>query len=404
MAPLLRRYERVCFDKKLVRVDKKPVAEFVAPGHPLLNSVLDLTLERYKALMRQGAILVDPRPEADRVRAMFCLRQDITDGLAGAKGTRRVVSSELHFIELDEAGRVTGTLQGPYLDYRPLAQEQQATAFEICRQWTGNDLENMALGYAIEHLVPSHIQKMKETREQLVLKTMEAVKERLTKEIIFWDNRAEQLKEQELAGKQPRRNSGWAREKAEMLEVRLKKRMAELELERQMAPQPPVVVAAALVIPSALLPQVQEVKPQTEQPEEANEFSLDPAARRRIELAAMEAVMQHERNLNNVPKDVSAKDLGYDIESSEPRSGQLRFIEVKGRHLEAKTVTITHNECKAGLNARTNYILALVQVDEEGQAQTPVYVYDPIPYILPGEPAFAMVSVNASLKILLGIG
>lgn len=52
--------------------------------------------------------------------------------------------------------------------------------------------------------------------------------------------------------------------------------------------------------------------------------------------------MQHERNLNNVPKDVSAKDLGYDIESSEPSSGKLRFIEVKGRHLEAKTVTITH--------------------------------------------------------------
>ena len=45
-----------------------------------------------------------------------------------------------------------------------------------------------------------------------------------------------------------------------------------------------------------------------------------------------------------------------------------------------------------------------MQVDKEGQAQTPVYVYDPIPYILPGEPAFAMVSVNASLKILLGIG
>ncbi|HEX2909868.1 MAG TPA: helicase-related protein [Chloroflexia bacterium] len=397
-APLLRRYERVCFDKKLVSVDKKPLAEFVAPGHPLLNSVIDVTLERYKALMRQGAILVDPRPEADRVRAMFCLRQDITDGLPGPKGERRVVSSELHFIELDADGHVTGTLQGPYLDYKPLAEEQQEAALEICRQWTGQDLENLALGYAIEHLVPSHVQKMRETREQLVLKTMQAVQERLTKEITFWDQRAEQLKEQELAGKQPRRNSGWAREKAETLEVRLKKRMSELALERQLAPQPPVVVAAALVIPASLLP----VARQEQDGEEfADEFSLDPEARRRIELAAMEAVMRYERELKNIPQDVSERDLGYDIESRDPRNGTLRFIEVKGRHAKAKTVTITHNECKAGLNARSNYILALVKVDEDGQTQQPLYVYDPIPHILPGEPAFAMVSVNASLKLLL---
>ncbi len=60
----------------------------------------------------------------------------------------------------------------------------------------------------------------------------------------------------------------------------------------------------------------------------------------RIELAAMSAVMAHERQLGYEPRDVSADKCGYDVESRIPGTGSLRFIEVKGRAVGATTVQL----------------------------------------------------------------
>ena len=70
---------------------------------------------------------------------------------------------------------------------------------------------------------------------------------------------------------------------------------------------------------------------------------------------------------------MSAEKKGYDIESRDPRSGHLRFIEVKGRHADGRDVIITKNEILASLNAPEAFILALVRV-ENGFAHEPVYV------------------------------
>ena len=72
--------------------------------------------------------------------------------------------------------------------------------------------------------------------------------------------------------------------------------------------------------------------------------------------------MAMEKSLNYVPCDVSSEKCGYDIESSVPGTGKLRFIEVKGRIEGAKTVTITKNEILTALNKPDDFILALVLV------------------------------------------
>jgi len=41
--PVLPRYERIAFEKSLVAPQGQPLAAFVCPGHPLLDSVIDLT-------------------------------------------------------------------------------------------------------------------------------------------------------------------------------------------------------------------------------------------------------------------------------------------------------------------------------------------------------------------------
>src|SRR5262249_1022341 len=54
-APVLQRYERIAFEKPLLAPQGQPPAAFLCPGHPLLDSVVDLTLERHRDLLRRGA-------------------------------------------------------------------------------------------------------------------------------------------------------------------------------------------------------------------------------------------------------------------------------------------------------------------------------------------------------------
>ena len=58
----------------------------------------------------------------------------------------------------------------------------------------------------------NHLEEVRTRKLTLIAKTEAAVKDRLTKEISYWDHRAEQLKAREAAGKpNARLNSGEAR-------------------------------------------------------------------------------------------------------------------------------------------------------------------------------------------------
>lgn len=384
---LLDRYERVTFKKELQAVHGKPLAKFVSPGHPLLDAVIDLTLERYRDLLKQGAILVDEKDLSEEPRALFYLEHSVQDARVTKSGERRVVSKRLLFVELDQQGNNKIAGPAPYLDYRPLTAEERekisplpgrgeggAAApgeglWQKLQPWISEgNVETTALSFAISQIVPSHFTEVRDRKERLVQKALEAVHERLTKEINYWDNRAQQLKDQELAGKvNAKLNSGKARQRAEDLTMRLQRRKQELEEERQLSPLPPVVVGGALILPIGL---VNRLLPKPAPQAETFARETDE-----VERLAMEAVMRYERELGNEPRDVSRDNLGYDIESRNPHTGHLRFIEVKGRIKGAKTVTITRNEMLTALNKPDEWRLAIVFVD--GAADQPMYVERP---------------------------
>jgi len=254
----------------------------------------------------------------------------------------------------------------------------------LAAPWLHGTPEGDILGYAARHLVPKHLNEVRRRKEELVGKTLAAVNDRLTKEINYWDHRAEQLKEQELAGKTPRLNSGLARRRADDLEARLQKRRQDLEQERQVSPLPPVVVGGALVVPMGLLARLGV----------ADAPGLHALETARVEHLAVDAVMAAERALGFEPRDVGKDKLGYDVESTVP-SGSLRFIEVKGRAVGADTVTVTKNEILTGLNKPDDFILALVEVD--GAAAAPRYVRRPFGR----EPDFGATAVVYKLGELL---
>jgi SNF2 family DNA or RNA helicase len=353
---ILTRYERICFDKQLISVPGKPLAAFVCPGHPLLDATIDLILERHRDVLKQGSILVDENDPGEQVRALVYLEHSIQDARTDAAGNRRVVSRRMQYVEIDPAGNTRHAGYAPYLDYQPLKEEDLALVEPVLEQsWLRSDIESQAAGYAIAHLVPQHLQEVKRHKEELIDKTLAAVKDRLTKEINYWDHRAEDLKLQEQAGKvNAKINSAKARARADDLQARLSKRMEQLAQERRLSPLPPVVVGGALVVPMGLLQRLQGKRQSV-----VDAFAKET---KRVELLAMDAVMAAERKLGYEPVDVSHQKCGYDIESRIPGTGRLRFIEVKGRIEGADTVTVTKNEVLTALNKPDDFILALVRV------------------------------------------
>jgi superfamily II DNA or RNA helicase len=382
--PVIPRYERIAFEKSLVAVQGQPLAAFVCPGHPLLDSTIDLTLERNRDLLRRGAVLVDEKDTGTQPRVLFYLEHAIQDASLTRSGDRRVISRQMLYVELDEAGNARHLHYAPYLDYRPLGDSEPQVEEILGRPecaWITRELEEKAQAHAIATVVPEHLQEVRSRKVELIDKTEAAVKERLTKEISYWDHRAEELKLQEQAGKlNARLNSDEARKRADLLQARLEKRIEELRLERQIAPLPPVVLGGLLVVPAGLMALMQGQQLTS---------SVPPADVQAAAAKAREVVMAVERQLGFEPTDRETEKLGYDIESRVPGTGKLRFIEVKGRVTGASTITVTKNEILYSLNKPEDFILAIVEF-LPGETHRLHYVRQPFRR----EPDFGVTSVN----------
>jgi hypothetical protein len=211
----------------------------------------------------------------------------------------------------------------------------------------------------------------------------------LTKEITYWDHRAEQLKLQEKAGKpNARLNSGEARKRADNLQGRLQKRLEELKLEAQISPLPPVILGGLLVVPRGLIESMAG-RPAAALPVTAVDTQASAARARAV-------IMAIERNLGFEPVDREFEKLGYDVESRVPGTGKLRFIEVKGRVAGAPTITVTRNEILYSLNKPDDFILAIVEFLDADNHRVH-YLRRPFGR----EPDFGVTSVNYDFAELL---
>lgn len=366
--PVLDRYARITFEKSLII--GQPQAELMAPGHPVLESLVDVILERFQPLLSQGGVLVDDTDMREEPRLLVYLEHAIRDARTGRSGEPRAVSQKLQFIFLKEDGSATDGGPAPYLDFRPITpEERQSVEAEVNAPWLSGNVEAQALGYAVRALVPDHLNEVRSRRLAEIDKVEREVRARLNREINYWDGRAARLREEERAGKEQRINAQNAEATAARLVERLHRRQSELDRERQISALPPVLKGAALIIPAGLL----KAKRGDASQEVSTGFSDDPNLRAEIEHLAMEAVFAVEQSLGHAPKDVSAENKGWDIESRDGKTGQLRFIEVKGRHAEGKDIILTKNEILASLNVAEAFILAIVRIDN-GFVSEPVYV------------------------------
>jgi len=380
--PVVARYERVTFEKELVNVQGKQQAQLLTPGHPLLDAVVDTTLDRHRPLLGEGSILVADADDSADPRALVYIEDTIQSGRTDASGNRLVVSRRLQFVELAESGEARAAGYAPYLDYRPPQDDEFELVASLAEAEWARGVEQAALEYAVRVAVPEHLDEVRTRTVGRVTKTVEAVRARLLAEINYWDARANQLKAQELAGRKPKLNSGRARQRADELKERLDRRMEELEQEKQIAPLPPAVVGAALVVPRGALERLRGEVPA--------QVARHARETKRVERAAVDAVLAAERRLGRRPKEMPPNNPGYDILSKDPLTGEILFIEVKGRVEGAPTFTITKNEILTALNKPDQFLLALVAV--EGDSTNVRYLRKP--FAGPEEIYFEMASAD----------
>lgn len=393
--PVLDSYERICFTKELAEAREGAPADLVCPGHPLLDAVVESVLERYSSALRRGSVLIDDASDSVEPRILFYLESSIQDGNVQHDGTKKVVSKNVHFVEIDRNGNARNAGYAPYLDYRIPEHRERAwvETFMEGLDWPESSIETLVGSYAIENILPEHIASVRKRVIVQANKVQKAVEKRLRAEIDYWDRRAWELKEKEDSGKRtPKVTSFNAEKRADELSDRLRVRMEELERSKQLTSAPPRIIGGAMIVPAGLLNQDGD-SGSSEQP--------SPEGRSAIERAGMRAVMAIEHELGFIPKDVSAAKCGYDIESRIPDSAQdgsgsyLRLIEVKGRTAGSTTVTVSKNEILAALNSPENFYLAVVEVDGSRTRTT----YMKRPFVNP--PDFSTTSVNFDMKHLL---
>lgn len=395
--PVLRKYERVCFEKQFVRLLDRtgaPMASLIHPAHPLMQSVIDLVLEQHRNKLKQGAVLVDPNDSGLAPKLLFMIDHCVKEG----NDADRVVSRRMQFVEIDQNGTTTNAGWAPHLDLQPIdAADHKLIEDVLSAAWLsgngGRDLESMALSHASSRLVPDHYAEVKERRERQIDKNLNAIHERLVKEINFWSDRHEKLKADLSAGKDVRLTLENVRRTIDELTARLESRTKDLRAKRQVVSATPVVLGGALVIPAGLLAQRKgEV--------EGDAWTADADARARVERIAMNAVFKAEKEMGHATFDVSPEKCGWDITSVPPdkdgKTSVARHIEVKGRAKGQSTITITRNEILYGLNQADKFILAIVLVDGE-QYEGPHYVRNPFTQ----EPDWGVSSQNWDLEQLL---
>jgi len=361
--PVLRRYERVTFERELVRPPGLPKANLIAPGHPLLDSVISLVIERYGTQLKQGAVLIDRRDPGEEPHVLVAVSQEIADG------HDQVISKRFDFVEIDKTtARTAGA--APYLDYTPATEEERKLAGAVLKEdWLAGGVEELAVGWAVEERGPVYLEEVRSRVVAETERTRRFVRQRLVQQINYWDAKYADLFEAEKAGKTLKIRPETAQRRARDLEARLERRMADLDRCQVLQVKPPRVEGAALVIPQGLLDRLSGRRDRL-----PGAYAWETAE---VERRAINAVLAAERKLGRVPEEMPHSNPGYDIRSRTSDDHWV-FIEVKGRLAGTREFHVTRTEVLTGKNSGRNFRLALVNVHQDGPEYDEVrYIVDP---------------------------
>lgn len=350
-APVTQRYERVTFDQACMHRSGLGDAVLLAPGHPLLHSVIEATIADLGNRLEQGTVFVDRRPKQDVEPALlFSVEQRIMrNGMQQA-----TVSHHFDYPLLNPDGNVTLSTTPPYLDYdRP--SESEAHQIEEIKgsSWASANHEKTVRTWVYRTGLQPRIEELKARIKIETDRTRTQVRERLLAEINHWDREHNRLDSLEREGTFGRLRAEAAFARARVLDDRLELRLAQLDEATNLVADSSIIRGAALVVPSRLI---------SDEDAAAHTFARHVE---QVEHRAVEAVLAAERAIGRYPEEMPRNNPGFDARSID-QDGSVYYIEVKGRIEGSDTFTVTTNEITFAQTQGDRHRLALVEVSADG--------------------------------------
>lgn len=319
--------EPFVFDKELVSVaSRTSVPEntrLLGPGHPLFDAVIEWAIRRARDSFARGATLIDPNiAKPERV---WLVNSSVQDERIEEK--KRLAHQQLSMVIADHLG-LRATSPANMLNFtapegvteKPAVPEH---SLEEIQMWSFENLTEKQKAEVEAHRIEEcNLRRtyLTDTFTNLILDLTEQLNDYQQAELLG-DDEGEAEERQKLE------------KRIEQLKNRKQERLAELDLMLRLSANLPEVLTSALVVPAPVATM-----------DEGTEPRHGVAMRRddEVEQIAMEVVMRFERGRGWTPFDVHLDGEHYDIRSEAP-SGEVRFIEVKGR-AESGAVMLTSPE------------------------------------------------------------
>jgi hypothetical protein len=325
-------YPQMSFDKDLI-VGYSDV-EFVGPGHPLFEAVVERVLTSYGPSLRQGACFYNA--EATEATVLWLLKCGVEDGHGRMVGARLFaihgrVSDEGIGMR-DERAHDTPSLithpsslifhkSQPYALLDLKAPDGEPAVAQRVRQ-SATDADTV-INWSLDEVTPEYFGEIQTRRtrelaikEKYVRKSLQFLISESNKKIAKYDSQLRQLRfEDDPARLNIQGNRAKEDARRAELSQRLKDRLAEIEQEKHLSEKPPEILGVAVILPAprAVVASVEGME-------------SDPE----VEAIAIETAKQYEASQGRKAVSVEEENCGWDLTSL--LEGQVfRYIEVKGR-------------------------------------------------------------------------
>ena len=322
LPPLVNRYPRITTDRDTA--DHHHL-EWVTPGHPLFEALRRHAWEDARPVLAEGACLYSL--SHDSPARLDVYRARVVDGIGD------VVHERLFAVEITEQG---ASIQDPVLlgDLQPAAASTSLPAVATLPEAT-DVLRSQALDAFLAEVRDERLEDLDRVAAHVEISLTELIQREDEKIGRFADERdrgvegaagllaAAEAKHAELVARRERRREELARQRALTIQ----------DVER---------MTSVLILPH----------PERDTPE-IRRLQPDPETER----TAMELAMEFERKAGRQVLDVHEENLGYDLTSLDPRSGEVRLIEVKGLAGEEGSIMLTPNEYRVAQDRRDCYWL-----------------------------------------------
>jgi hypothetical protein len=299
-------YPQLTFDK--AQVVGYSGLEFIGPGHPLFEGMVERVLQEYGPSLRQGACFYNA--DATVPTVLWLLKCGVEDGQG------RMVGERLFAIHK------TGDRYRKNQPYALLDLKTPEGGVDVAADVRQVATEaDQVIDWSLDAVTPSYFGEIEARRknevsikEKYVRKSLQFLIGESIKKLAQYDAQLRQMRDEN----DPQRlniQGNRAREDARRHELsqRLKDRLAEIEQEGHLSEKPPEVLGVAVILPTP-----QDVVASVEGMES------DPE----VEKIAIEEAMEYEQDQSRKPVSVEEENCGWDITSLQ--GGQVaRYIEVK---------------------------------------------------------------------------